>query len=124
MDVSVAIGESAVERIAPISRQSGMPNTASRRPTAHRSIGRSRRAGAASPAPWPAPTADPARWTQPFYEALEDFRFLPAGRILSGTGSDRRVTLFNCFVMGDIAADRLSVPIGGFEACYTARSMA
>jgi hypothetical protein len=25
---------------------------------------------------------------------LQDFRFLPAGRILSGTGTDRRVTLF------------------------------
>lgn len=49
--------------------------------------------------------AEPARWEQPFYEALDDFRFLPAGRILSGAGSDRRVTLFNCFVMGDIPDD-------------------
>ncbi len=48
---------------------------------------------------------EPARWERPFYEALADFRFLPAGRILSGAGSDRRVTLFNCFVMGDIADD-------------------
>ncbi len=47
----------------------------------------------------------PSRWEQPFYEALEDFRFLPAGRILSGAGADRRVTLFNCFVMGDIPDD-------------------
>src|SRR5690348_11670291 len=49
--------------------------------------------------------ADPLRWEPTFYAALQDFRFLPAGRILSGAGSDRRVTLFNCFVMGDIADD-------------------
>src|SRR3954452_12460586 len=49
--------------------------------------------------------ADPALWEQPFYEALEGFRFLPAGRILSGAGSERRVTLFNCYVMGDIEDD-------------------
>jgi ribonucleoside-diphosphate reductase alpha chain len=48
---------------------------------------------------------DPSAWEQPFYDALEDFRFLPAGRILSGAGSARRVTLFNCFVMGDIEDD-------------------
>ncbi|HET6609689.1 MAG TPA: adenosylcobalamin-dependent ribonucleoside-diphosphate reductase [Rhodopila sp.] len=47
----------------------------------------------------------PSRWEQPFYEALEDFRFLPAGRILAGAGADRRVTLFNCFVMGNIPDD-------------------
>ena len=46
-----------------------------------------------------------ACWEQPFYHALQDFRFLPAGRILSGAGTDRRVTLFNCFVMGDIGDD-------------------
>jgi ribonucleoside-diphosphate reductase alpha chain len=43
-----------------------------------------------------------ARWQQQFREALEDFRFLPAGRILSGAGTGRNVTLFNCFVMGTI----------------------
>ena len=37
-----------------------------------------------------------------FYEALEDFRFLPAGRITAGAGTGRNVTLFNCFVMGTI----------------------
>src|SRR5210317_238085 len=37
-----------------------------------------------------------------FYEALEDFRFLPAGRILAGAGTGRTVSLFNCFVMGTI----------------------
>src|SRR4051795_12697921 len=52
---------------------------------------------------------EPERWEQPFYDALRDFRFLPAGRILSGAGADRRVTLFNCFVMGDIADDLGSI---------------
>jgi len=46
--------------------------------------------------------ADPAAWEQDFYAALEDFRFLPAGRILAGAGTGRSVTLFNCFVMGTI----------------------
>jgi ribonucleoside-diphosphate reductase alpha chain len=35
-----------------------------------------------------------------FHEALEEFRFLPGGRILAGAGTSRQVTLFNCFVMG------------------------
>ncbi|MCC6306038.1 MAG: adenosylcobalamin-dependent ribonucleoside-diphosphate reductase [Rhodobacteraceae bacterium] len=46
--------------------------------------------------------ADPAVWEARFYAALEDFRFLPAGRILAGAGTGREVTLFNCFVMGTI----------------------
>ena len=37
-----------------------------------------------------------------FYNILEDFHFLPAGRITAGAGSGRNVTLFNCFVMGTI----------------------
>jgi ribonucleoside-diphosphate reductase alpha chain len=37
-----------------------------------------------------------------FYGALEDFKYLPAGRITSGAGTGRAVTLFNCFVMGTI----------------------
>ncbi|HHW32590.1 MAG TPA: adenosylcobalamin-dependent ribonucleoside-diphosphate reductase [Paracoccus solventivorans] len=46
--------------------------------------------------------ADPAAWEPRFYAALEDFRFLPAGRIMAGAGTGRSVTLFNCFVMGTI----------------------
>ena len=46
--------------------------------------------------------ADPAVWEPRFYAALEDFKFLPAGRILAGAGTGRSVTLFNCFVMGTI----------------------
>jgi len=37
-----------------------------------------------------------------FAQALANHRFLPAGRILAGAGTDRAVTLFNCFVMGTI----------------------
>lgn len=44
-------------------------------------------------------------WRAKFLEALQDFRFLPAGRILAGAGTSRAVTLFNCFVMGKIPDD-------------------
>jgi len=44
----------------------------------------------------------PDAWEAKFYEALEDFKFLPAGRIIAGAGTKRSVTLFNCFVMGTI----------------------
>ena len=44
-------------------------------------------------------------WQTRFRDALTDFRFLPAGRILAGAGTDRSVTLFNCFVMGTIPDD-------------------
>jgi len=45
---------------------------------------------------------DADQWEERFYHALEDFKFLPAGRITAGAGTERRVTLFNCFVMGTI----------------------
>ena len=41
-------------------------------------------------------------WFERFRESMLDFRFLPAGRIIAGAGTARRVTLFNCFVMGTI----------------------
>ena len=41
----------------------------------------------------------PHDWQGRFYEAMEEFRFLPAGRILAGAGAKRNVTLFNCFVI-------------------------
>jgi ribonucleoside-diphosphate reductase alpha chain len=37
-----------------------------------------------------------------FAQALAEQKFLPAGRIFAGAGTDRSVTLFNCFVMGRI----------------------
>ncbi|MBI3432470.1 MAG: adenosylcobalamin-dependent ribonucleoside-diphosphate reductase [Hydrogenophilales bacterium] len=46
-----------------------------------------------------------AQWAERFAALLEDFRFLPGGRILAGAGTGHRVTLFNCFVMGEIADD-------------------
>ena len=45
---------------------------------------------------------DPAAWEDKFYAALEDFKYLPAGRITAGAGTARQVTLFNCFVMGTV----------------------
>src|SRR4051794_15229165 len=110
MDMNVdSMGGSAMERIAPISRQiwdakyrlkteDGTPIDL----TIEDSWRRVARALAAV-------ETDSERWEQPFYDALRDFRFLPAGRILSGAGADRRVTLFNCFVMGDIADDLGSI---------------
>jgi ribonucleoside-diphosphate reductase alpha chain len=44
----------------------------------------------------------PDHWERKFYSALEDFKYLPAGRITAGAGTGRKVTLFNCFVMGTI----------------------
>ena len=63
--------------------------------------------------------AEPARWEGPFYKALDDFRFQPAGRILSGAGAGRRVTLFNCFVMGGIEDDLGSIFAHLREAALT-----
>jgi ribonucleoside-diphosphate reductase alpha chain len=51
-------------------------------------------------------------WRARFIEILNDFRFLPGGRIQAGAGTARNVTLFNCFVMGSIED---SIP-GIFEA--------
>lgn len=44
-------------------------------------------------------------WTSRFRDALTNFQFIPAGRILAGAGTGRNVTLFNCFVMGTIPDD-------------------
>ncbi|MGG7566310.1 adenosylcobalamin-dependent ribonucleoside-diphosphate reductase [Rhodovulum sp. DZ06] len=46
--------------------------------------------------------AEPDLWAPRFQAALHDFKVIPAGRILAGAGTDRSVTLFNCFVMGTI----------------------
>ena len=45
------------------------------------------------------------QWEERFFSALQDHRFLPAGRILAGAGTGRQVTLFNCFVMGTVPDD-------------------
>jgi ribonucleoside-diphosphate reductase alpha chain len=46
--------------------------------------------------------AEQARWEKAFLSLMEDLAFIPAGRILAGAGTNRQVTLFNCFVMGTI----------------------
>lgn len=38
-------------------------------------------------------------WEGKFYEAMKDFKFVPAGRILSGAGTGYEVTFFNCYVI-------------------------
>lgn len=45
---------------------------------------------------------DSAYWQTRFYDILQDFKFLPGGRIQAGAGTSHQVTLFNCFVMGTI----------------------
>lgn len=39
------------------------------------------------------------KWEEKFYSALADFKFVPGGRILSGAGTDYKVTYYNCFVL-------------------------
>ena len=63
--------------------------------------------------------ADPAAWSPRFYEALRDFRFLPAGRIIAGAGAQRDVTLFNCFVMGTVPDTMAGIFDGLKEAALT-----
>jgi ribonucleoside-diphosphate reductase alpha chain len=59
-------------------------------------------------------------WSKEFYEALESFKFLPAGRINAGAGTgDRNVTLFNCFVMGTIEDSLGGIYDGLKEAVLT-----
>ncbi|HVU29124.1 MAG TPA: adenosylcobalamin-dependent ribonucleoside-diphosphate reductase, partial [Sphingomicrobium sp.] len=48
------------------------------------------------------PQAKRALWEERFRKIVADFRFIPAGRVLAGAGTERNVTLFNCFVMGTI----------------------
>jgi ribonucleoside-diphosphate reductase alpha chain len=66
------------------------------------STARSRIPGAASPARWPRSKSRPRPVGGPVLPALEDFKYLPAGRITAGAGTGRSVTLFNCFVMGTV----------------------
>ncbi len=43
--------------------------------------------------------ADRKKWEKEFYRVMDDFKFVPAGRILSGAGTGYQVTYFNCFVI-------------------------
>ena len=62
----------------------------------------------------------PEYWAGEFYDALKDFRFLPAGRINAGAGTGgRNVTLFNCFVMGTLEDSLGGIYDGLKEAVLT-----
>jgi ribonucleoside-diphosphate reductase alpha chain len=58
-------------------------------------------------------------WALAFAEALAGHQFLPAGRILAGAGTDRNVTLFNCYVMGAIPDDMSGIFASLREAALT-----
>jgi ribonucleoside-diphosphate reductase alpha chain len=62
---------------------------------------------------------DRAQWAKAFYDILSGYKFLPAGRILSGAGTGRSVTLFNCFVMGAINDSLNGIFEGLKEAAIT-----
>jgi len=38
-------------------------------------------------------------WEEKVYEVMQDFQFVPGGRILSGAGTGYKVTFYNCFVI-------------------------
>ncbi len=38
-------------------------------------------------------------WEEQFYKSMQDFVFVPGGRILSGAGTGYKVTFYNCFVV-------------------------
>ncbi|HSE78238.1 MAG TPA: adenosylcobalamin-dependent ribonucleoside-diphosphate reductase, partial [Alphaproteobacteria bacterium] len=65
------------------------------------------------------PERERTQWAERFYTALEDFKFLPAGRIFAGAGTGRNVTLFNCFVMGTIPDDMSGIFTHLREAALT-----
>lgn len=64
-------------------------------------------------------TVDGPGWEERFHQLLEDFRFLPAGRILAGAGTGHEVTLFNCFVMGSIGDSMEAIFNGLKEGALT-----
>src|SRR3981081_3737236 len=66
-----------------------------------------------------APERDPELWAGRFHEALQGFKFLPAGRVIAGAGTGRTVTLFNCFVMGTIPDDMSGIFENLREAALT-----
>ncbi|MDA0240339.1 MAG: adenosylcobalamin-dependent ribonucleoside-diphosphate reductase [Proteobacteria bacterium] len=65
------------------------------------------------------PEQDRDFWAARFESALADFHFLPAGRIVAGAGTERDVTLFNCFVMGEIPDDMSGIFENLREAALT-----
>ncbi len=49
---------------------------------------------------------DREKWFQKFYEQLVSLKFIPAGRVIYGAGSQTDVTFFNCYVMPFVADSR------------------
>ncbi len=45
---------------------------------------------------------EPAQWQSKFFDVMAGLHFLPGGRILAGAGTGRQVTLYNCFVAGEL----------------------
>lgn len=45
-------------------------------------------------------------WFAKFYEQLASLKFVPAGRVIYGAGSETEVTFFNCYVMPFVADSR------------------
>jgi len=45
------------------------------------------------------PKAQRKEWEEKFFGAMQDFVFVPGGRILSGAGTGYKVTFYNCFVI-------------------------
>jgi ribonucleoside-diphosphate reductase alpha chain len=60
-----------------------------------------------------------ALWSQRFLSVMSDLSFIPAGRILAGAGTNRAVTLFNCYVMGTIPDSIPGIFAGLSEAAQT-----
>ncbi len=50
-----------------------------------------------------------AIWTQNFEWLLDDWRFVPGGRILTGAGNSAELSFFNCFVIGPISDSRSGI---------------
>src|SRR3989304_1332739 len=46
------------------------------------------------------------RWEKEFYSAMQDFKYVPGGRILAGAGTGFEVTYYNCFVIPSPKASR------------------
>lgn len=40
-----------------------------------------------------------AEWEAKFLQVMEDFKFVPAGRILTGAGTNQALTYYNCYVI-------------------------
>jgi ribonucleoside-diphosphate reductase alpha chain len=65
------------------------------------------------------PEGSRGAWEERFLDAMTGFAFIPAGRVIAGAGTGRDVTLFNCFVMGEIGDNMGSIFANVREAALT-----